>query len=145
MGAPTRAGMTAGFALFGAGMGAYALALRSTLPGRAWAAALATGVATLGVAAFPLGSSAATEDAHAVFAFVGYATLAATPLLAARGEARRGRARWARCSMAAGVASGTLLLATLLGPVHGLFQRLGLTVGDLWVMASAGDLLRRQR
>ena len=43
--------------------------------------------------------------------------------------------------MAAG-AAGLCLLATVAGPAHGLFQRLGLTIGDAWIVATAVVLLR---
>ena len=128
--------MTAGFLAFGIGVPVYALALRRALHGPAWMAAAATGVATLGVAAFPLDGPAG-DSAHAVAAGLGYATLAATPLLAARPLARAGLERWSRFSWAAGAASGACLIATTVGPATGFFQRAGLTVGDAWLVASA--------
>ena len=145
-GASTRAWMTAGLLAFAAGMSTYALGLRAAVPGPAWVTAMATGAATVGVAAFPLGPSGAVGDAtaHAAFAFAGYASLAATPLLAARGEADRGRSAWARLSLAAAALSAVFLAASTVGPLDGLFQRLGLTVGDAWVVASAVTMVRRQ-
>jgi hypothetical protein len=133
--------MTAGFLAFGLGVSLYAIELRSTLPGPAWTAALATGVATLGVAAFPLGSP--TRDAmHGVFAAIGYVTLAALPLLAARTFARDGRHVWARASLIVGAASAACLAATTVGSLHGLFQRAGLTVADAWIVATALSIRR---
>ena len=82
-GAATRAVMTGGFVAFGIGVPLYAAALRRTLPGCAWVAATASGVATLGVALFPLDQSRAGDRMHAVFAGAGYAALALTPVLAA--------------------------------------------------------------
>ena len=38
--------------------------------------------------------------------------------------------------------SGASLLAATLGPYDGLFQRIGLTVGDAWIAASAARLAR---
>ena len=76
--------MTAGFVVFGVGLPLYAWALRRVVPRPVWVAAAATGVATLAVAAAPLEHSATTDRWHGVFAGIGYATLAATPLLAAR-------------------------------------------------------------
>jgi hypothetical protein len=35
------------------------------------------------------------------------------------------------------VLSGACLAATVFGPAHGLFQRAGLTLGDLWLAATA--------
>jgi hypothetical protein len=133
--------MTAGFVAFGVGVSLYAIELRSTLPGPAWTAALTTALATLGVAAFPLGSP--TRDAvHGVFAAIGYVTLAALPLLAARSFARDGRQGWALASVAVAAVSAACLAATTAGPLHGLFQRAGLTVADAWIVATALSLRR---
>jgi hypothetical protein len=143
-GAPTRVAMTAGFIGFGIGVPVYARALRAALAGPAWTTALATGIATLGVAAAPLG--APTRDTvHGCFATAGYVTLAATPLLAARSFARDGRSAWARASTLTGILSGACLLATVAGPAHGLFQRLGLGVVDVWLVVSALEILRTGR
>jgi hypothetical protein len=137
--APTRAGMTLGFVAFGVGVPMFGSALRDHLPGRAWTTAIATGLATLAVGATPLGTSKSVDLLHGASATVGYATLAATPWLAAPylGE------RAARVSRVAAVVSGATLLATVLGPAHGLFQRIGLTVGDAWIVAMALHIIRR--
>lgn len=140
-GVPERAAMTAGFLVFGVSLPVYALALRSRLGGPAWMAAAATGIATLGVAAFPLDGPAG-DTAHAVAAGTGYATLAATPLLAAWPLQRVGRHRWSRGSVIAGGASALCLVATTLGPATGFFQRAGLTIGDIWIATSAMAILR---
>ena len=140
-GAETRPLMTAGFVLFGLGLPAYGVALRRVLPGAAWATAVATGLATLGVAATPLDRSAFVDQLHGVFAGLGYLTLAATPLLAVRPLRARGHRLLARLGLAAGVLSGTALLLTLTDGPTGAFQRLGLTVGDLWIMASAAAVV----
>ena len=140
-GAPTRAAMTTGFVVFGVAVPVYSRALRAALGGPAWMTAFATGVATLGVAAVPLG--APTRDTvHGWFAATGYVTLAATPLLASLRFARAGRRGWASASRVAGVASGACLLATIAGPAHGLFQRLGLGIGDVWIVATAIEMIR---
>lgn len=140
-GVPERALMTSGFVAFGVGLPLYAVALRDAIGGKAWLAATATGLATLGVAAFPLDGPAG-DGAHALAAGAGYATLAAVPLLAARPLARGGQIGWGRLSWAAGAASAACLLATVAGPASGLFQRLGLTIGDVWIVATAIRLLR---
>ncbi len=140
--APTRRAMSAGFGVFGAGMILYGAALRTALPGRAWTLAVATGVATLGVAALPLETSAGDRP-HQVAAVTGYATLTALPVAAAVSLGRSGRRAWARYSVATGVVSAVCLLASALGPGEGLFQRAGLAVVDVWVVASAIDVLRR--
>lgn len=140
VGAPTRVGMTSGFVAFGLGVPLFALALREELPGPAWTTAMATGLATLGVGATPLGTSETVDLLHGALASVGYATLAVTPWLAAPQLG----AREARLSRAAAVVSGAALSATVVGPAHGLLQRVGLTVGDAWIVAMAVRMLRRR-
>ncbi len=145
VGAPTRPLMTAGFVGFGLAVPVYAVALERWLPTRAGAAAAAaavSGVATLAVAALPLDHSASVDRWHGIAAGIGYIGLAATPLLAAPALAREGHTAAARASWAAGLASSACLVATLAGSAHGLFQRLGLTVGDVWIAASAVAILR---
>jgi len=141
-GTPSRWAMSAGFAVFGAGMALYGAALRTAVPGPAWALALTTGVATVAVAALPLGTSLG-DAPHHMAAAAGYATLVALPMAAASSLARSGRRGWAGYSRATGAVSAVCLLASTLGPAHGLLQRAGLTVVDAWVVASAIDMLRR--
>ena len=140
-GVATRPAMTAGFVVFGVSLPLYSLAVRARLDGYAWTAAAATGVATLAVAALPLDGPAG-DAAHAVAAGTGYATLAATPLLAALPLRRLGRTGWSRASLVAGSVSAACLVATTVGPATGFFQRAGLTVGDAWIIASAAAILR---
>ena len=134
--------MTAGFVMFAAGMGCYAYALRATLPGPSWVAAALTGVATLGVAAFPLHHSSPVDALHGAWAGIGYATLAATALLAARPLAYDDQASWSSRAVIAGTASAVALACTLAGWHEGFFQRLGLTTGDAWVVASVVAIRR---
>ena len=143
MHAPTRPAMTAGFLVFGAALPTYAVALRQALPGQAWKFAAANGVATLGVAAFSLGTPT-SGDIHGVFAGLAYASLAATPIAASVVLRRRGHHKLARTSITTGIAVGTALVVSVLGPthVHGLFQRIGLTIGDVWIVASAVSMMR---
>ncbi|MGH9095047.1 MAG: hypothetical protein ACRDXE_07795, partial [Acidimicrobiales bacterium] len=54
----------------------------------------------------------------------------------------RGDRRPARRSAVAGTVCAAVLAASLLGPVHGLLQRAGLTVGDAWIVAGALGSLR---
>jgi hypothetical membrane protein len=140
VGAPTRVAMTVGFVVFGLGVIAFGLALRSVVPGPAWMAAVATGACTLGVALTPLGGWSG-DAPHATFAGLGYATLVALPLLAAGPLARAGEALRARLSIMLGVTSAAFLAASTLGPAHGLWQRLGLTVGDVWIVATASAIV----
>jgi hypothetical membrane protein len=140
-GAPTRAAMTTGFVVFGVGVAVYSRALRNALDGRAWISALATGVATLGVAAVPLGSPA-RDTVHGWLATAGYVTLAATPLLASVRFRQAGRTAWARASVVSGIGAAVCLAATVPGPAHGLFQRLGLGFVDVWIVATAIEMIR---
>jgi hypothetical membrane protein len=136
---PARGVMSAGFVAFGVGVPLFAQALRRELGGPAWIAATVTGLATLGVAATPLGRF---DVAHYVAAAIGYASLAATPLLAAVTLRRSGATRAANWSTACGVASGVLLVASTLDPAHGLTQRLGLAVTDAWIVVAAATIIR---
>lgn len=140
-GAPTQATMTAGLLALGTGLPVSAIALRSALPGPAWVLAASSGLATLGLAAFPLGSPNG-DGAHGAFAAVGYATLAALPLAATGPLAGQGRRHWAAFSLITGAVSAACLLATVSSAAPGLFQRAGLTVAHLWVVATAADVLR---
>jgi hypothetical protein len=103
-------------------------------------AAIATGGCTLGVAATPLGGWSG-DAVHATFAGLGYAAIVALPLLASTPFARTGRAGWARASVLTGTISAIWLLASTFGPAHGLFQRLGLTLADAWIVATASALI----
>jgi hypothetical membrane protein len=143
VGSSTRGVMTLGLLAFSVGTVLYISAARAVLPGSVWLPLLATSLATLGVVAFPLGRSSAGDDIHAVFAVAAYVTLAATPLLAARPLAACGRRRIAHLSVATGTGCALCLAATLLGTAPGLFQRVGLTLGHLWIAASAVWMLRR--
>ena len=134
--ASSRAAMTAGFVVFGLGLIAFGFALRDALEGPAWIAAIATGSCTIGVAATPLGGWAG-DNTHATFAGLGYATLVGLPLLAARPLARRGLVGCSRASILVGLVAAFCLVASTFGPAHGLWQRLGLTTGDVWIVAAA--------
>jgi hypothetical membrane protein len=142
MGADSRPLMPAGFVVFGLGLPAYAVALRRVINSTAWLSAAATGIATLAVAAAPLDHSAAVDTWHGVFATAGYVTLAATPLLAARPLWRQGQRTLAATGVTAGVVSTISLALTVSSLPTGLFQRLGLTVVDAWVVASAVAMTR---
>lgn len=131
-GAPDAGWMTAAFMAFGIGVPLFAVALREVDDGPAWATAAAAGLATLGVAAFPLDGWAG-DLPHDVAAGVGYVTLAATPLLA------RGRAP--RLSRLVGTASLACLALTPFVERSGLVQRVGLTLGDAWIVVAAVLLL----
>ena len=137
VGSDSRWLMTGGFVTFGLSLPAYAWALRGTVPGRAWITATATGLATLAIAATPLDRSDTFDRLHGIFAGIGYLTLAATPLLAASPLLAMGHRRLARSGIAAGIASAIALALTTTALPTGLFQRVGLTVTDAWIVATA--------
>lgn len=136
IGAPTRPLMTAGMIAFGVAVPAYAVALRRALPGRAWIAAASTGIATLGVAAAPLDHSALVDGLHLVAAGTGYITLAAVPLLARKNLIAAGHTGLAAFGTAMAAVSAAALPTSLVVSQTGLFQRIGLTASDLFVIAS---------
>jgi hypothetical protein len=138
--ASTRVPVTVSFVLFGFGLFAFGFALRAALGGRAWIAALATGVCTIGVAATPLRGWSG-DDLHAVFASLGYVAIVAIPLLAAPALAGTGRRRAALASVLAAAVSAICLVASTFGVAHGLWQRLGLTVADAWIVVMASWLI----
>ncbi len=138
--ASTRILMTAGFVCFGLAVTAYGLVLRHHLGGTAWVAATTSGVATLGIALFPLGTSSAVDAAHNTMAGLGYVALVAMPLLATAPLRRGGHPHGALASLVVAALAAGCLAATLPGPAHGLYQRTGLTLVDGWLMASAATL-----
>lgn len=140
--APTRWLMRGGFVCFGVAVPGYSVALRDSLGGRAWLAAAATGLATFGVGAFPLDASPITNRVHRGCAVVAYASLALTPVVAGQTLAARGHGRAAAASRLVGVLSGACLGATAFLPNEGLLQRIGLTLADGWLVASAVAILR---
>lgn len=142
--APTRPVMTAGLLVFATTICAYASVLRTRFSGGAAGAAMLTAAATVGIAALPLGGRGG-DVPHALAAGVAYAALAAIPLLAGRVQLARGHRYAAATSIATGMAVASTLVASLTLP-HGtgLAQRVGLTIGDLWIMSSAVAALRSE-
>ena len=142
IGASTRPLMTTGFVVFGVSVPVYAMSLRRELAGPSWIAAGASGLATLGVAAAPLGRGSAGDAVHGTFAGAGYVALALTPLLAAGPLRRTGRHAAARASVTIAAVSAGALAASTFTAFDGLFQRIGLTVVDAWIVASAIAIAR---
>jgi hypothetical protein len=140
VGAPTRVAMTVGFVVFGLGLLAFGAALREALDGRAWIAAMVTGGSTIGVAATPLGGWSG-DAVHGALAGLGYIAIVALPLLASPPLARAGRSTWARVSLLTSALSGICLALSVSGSAHGLWQRLGLTVADTWIVVTAIGLV----
>ena len=142
--APTRGLMTGGFVVFSVGVGTFSGALRTHFTDKSWIAAATTAAATLAVGLFPLDHSSTVDVLHGIAATIGYVSLAATPFLASGTLRRRGYQRAANTSIAVAAFSALCLAATTVGPAHGLFQRLGLTVSDAWLVAAAVAILTRR-
>ena len=140
--APTRRLMRAGLVCFGVAVPAYSVALRDSLGGREWLAATVAGFATLGAGAFPLDASPTGDRVHRGCAVVASASLALTPILAAQTLSARGHVRTALTSRCVGVLAGACLVASALVPAEGLLQRIGLTLADGWLAASAIAIVR---
>lgn len=136
VGAPERPLMTAGFVAYGAGVLLGAAAVRSSSMARVWPAVAVNGIATWAVAALPLDVSDAGDRAHGVAATIGYVSLALVPALAVRPLAAAGHRRAAAASVAASVAIGACLALTVVADAKGAFQRTGLGIGDVWLVAA---------
>ncbi len=142
IGADTRPAMTAAFLGYAIGVGAFASAVDRTGARPVAVAAAVNAAATLAVAATPL-DSAVGGIPHALAAGTGYLSLAAMPLLASPVLRRAGRRAAARASVVTGVvAAGALAASLALDPTTGLWQRVGLTVGDAWIVVAALALHR---
>ncbi len=124
--------MTAGFVAFAVGTVVLGLAVR----GATGALVALTGLATAGVALFPLSrAGGGTEDLrHATCATVAYVALALAPL------AGRHRARLPRLSVAFALVTAVALALTVPAAYTGLWQRIGLTTGDAWLLLLAARL-----
>lgn len=129
---PTRLAMTAGFAGYAAGVGALAAGLARSDP-RVAGGLAANAASMVAVAALPL--DAPYGDApHVVAAAAAYTSLAVTPLLGTRSPDRRR----APADTVVGLATGTLLvLSQAFRSRRGLLQRMGLSLGHLWVVRRA--------
>lgn len=144
IGATTRPLMTAGFLGFSAFAPFFAKHLAASLDQPALRLSLTAAAAgTLGVAAFPLGGPFGTGP-HGAAAAVSYLAMASNPVLGSRALRRSGNDdRLAGLSLVTGLAAGALLTRSLVGEQQGLFQRLGMTVADSWLIGMAVRELRR--
>ena len=133
--APSRVLMALGFAAFGIGVGTAAWPLRRVIGNPAAIALVVNAVFVLGVMLTPEGRSSNTDFLHGGFAFLVYLTLAVVGPLAALTFRRRGQSFWAIGSLFVGAATAVFLWISLGEINSGLFQRLGLTTTDVWLMA----------
>jgi Protein of unknown function (DUF998) len=145
IGAPNRELMTTAFVAYGAAVIVGSTALRSSPLHRCWRLAAVNGAATIGVAALPLEHSAAMDTWHGVAAGIGYASITALPLVSAGPLRELGYGRAANLAVAGGITSGVCLVATTVSDANGFFQRLGLTVGDAWLIATGVALFCASR
>ena len=145
IGAPNRQLMTTAFVVYGASVIVGSTALRASPLRRAWSLAAINGAATIAVAILPLEHSAAMDRWHGVAAGIGYASITALPLVAAGPLRAAGHDRAAALSIVGGVTSGLCLVATTVSDANGFFQRLGLTVGDVWLVSAGLALWQATR
>ncbi len=133
--APTRVLMTLGFAVFGVGVGISAWPLRKLIGKPAAIALGLSALFTLGVMLTPVDRSSNSDFLHGGFALLIYLTLAAAGPLAALTFRRRGLLSLSVVSLTVGLVTIICLWASLGDSTSGLFQRLGLTTTDIWLMA----------
>ena len=145
VGAPNRDVMTTAFVAYGASVIVGATALRTSPLRRVWPLAVVNGAATIAVAALPLEHSSTMDTWHGVAAGTGYVSIAALQLASAGPLRGTGHDRAAALAVAGGVVTGVALVATTVSDANGFFQRLGLTVGDVWLVATGLALFRAGR
>lgn len=132
--ATQRTVMTLGFVAYGAYLLAAVPVLARSSIGRCAPAVAVNALATWAVAALPLDRSDAIDVAHGVAATIGYASLAAAPALAAGPLGATGRRRAAIASAVTSVAIAVALSLSAVVDANGLAQRLGLGIGDAWLI-----------
>ncbi len=142
VGASTRLAMTLGFLVLGLGLIVAAAPLREAIPGPTWLSVLVCGGATLAVAALPLGGPVG-DQAHGVAATIAYLGLVGIPTLAGLRWRAEGHLRRAWTAWIIAAAGATSLALSTVDPVNGLFQRVGLTVIDGWLIVTAGTIAVR--
>jgi hypothetical membrane protein len=149
IGAPQRWIVSSGMVAFGACAVAFSTAWKDEQPLGA-AALAATGLSTLAVAAFPCTAGCPdagefTDTAHGIAAGANYLFFVLAAALSGRDGAKAGRLRYAKLSWIAAGAGGLFLAIQASGlGANGLFQRLGLTTLDAWLVGSALSALRRR-
>lgn len=131
--APTRPLMNAAFTTFALAVGLAAGPLRTRLGTPTALAMGANAALSLGIMVAPLGRSRAGDRLHGVVAGLGYLALAATAPSAAPVLARR-NPRLAQASVGVGVTSMACLVASLIRPEKGFWQRAGITTTDAWMV-----------
>lgn len=142
--APSRLVMNIGFAAFVAGVGTAAWPLRKVIGNGAAIALGINALLVLGVMLTPDGLSPTADFLHGGFAFLIYLSLALVGPLAALTFRRRGMTYWAIVSLVVGTVTAVSLWVSLGETRSGLFQRMGLTTTDLWLMAVGTAFVSRR-
>lgn len=132
--AGTRWLMTAGFLLFGLGVGLFAVAARPLLGAATSFAYLTAAVSTAVVAGFPLGRSVVQDRLHGLAAGIGYLAFVCAPIFAFGGLVRLDRRQFATTGVVVSAIAGVMLAVSSTSAPTGLTQRLGLTVLDAWTI-----------
>lgn len=140
--APTVPILNVGLATYGVGVGLGAIALRRVVGTPSSIALALNALLTFGVLTTPLEHSTTIDRLHTLFAASAYVALALASLLAALRFRQRGWSKAAALSAGVGVITAASLAATGIAEWSGLFQRIGLTVSDVWMMAVATFVLR---
>ena len=131
VGADTAALMNVGFSAYGVGVPLGAWAMRRIIGTPAATALIVNGLLTFGVMAAPLERSESVDQIHAAFAGSAYVALAAGVLLASR----RLSPDWLkRTSGVVGTITALALVGSVTTESPGLFQRIGLTTADAWLI-----------
>ncbi len=145
VGSPERTAMTAAFVTYEASVIVGSTALRSSPLRRCWSFAAVNAAATVAVAARPLDHSSTMDAWHGVAAGIGYVSITGLQLASAKPLRATGHDRAAVLALVGGATSGLCLIATTVTDANGFFQRLGLTVGDVWLVAVGVALFRASR
>lgn len=129
--------MTTGFVFFGFLVPLFARAVKLSVNRSAAIALSVTALATLGVALTPLDRSEAVDGWHSLFAGLGYLALGAAPVFAWPQLRVDGRRTLGFVGLVAAAIAAVSLPLSLTDYPTGLFQRLGLTAVDLWIIGLA--------
>jgi Na+/citrate or Na+/malate symporter len=132
--APSRTVMNLGFVAYIAGVGSAAWPLRKAIGNGASVALFLNALLAFGVLFTPEGLSSTADFLHGGFASLLYLSLAFVGPLAALTFRRRDLIVWAIVSMVVGAITAMSLWLSLGEVRSGLFQRIGLTATDLWLM-----------
>ncbi len=119
------------------------MALRRHVPGPAWIATAVNAAATVGVAASPLEHSGLVDAAHTAHGHNRVRVAGAHPPAGRPAPLRRRPPRPGPGVGGHGVAVGACLAATAGMESSGLPQRLGLTIGDAWLVAAGLAIVGR--